>query len=185
MPLSHDVYIVGVQVVSRISFMCDMINSYVSTCHASFTWCLYFRRANCVTYLVRMWHDPFMCQCAMPHSHDAYILGVQVVSRISFVCDTIHSYVPWLIHMRHGSFMRSYSRLASCVLRLIHMCRNHFICAMAHSYVPWMCAMTHSYVCHDSITCAMTHSNFCNDSSICVPWLIYVHDSFICAFAHS
>jgi len=99
---------------------------------------------------------------------------------VHLICAMTHSYVPWLIHMCHDSF----------------------ICAMTHS-----CAMTHTAftremtrpMCNDSFTHKHEHfschtirpSDMWHDSFICtvsqyyvpwhdsshVPWLVHIHDS--------
>ena len=66
-----------------------------------------------------------------------------------------HSYVTWLIHMWHDSFIWQiyYIVTHSYVMWLIHMWHDSFICDMTYSYVTWLIHMW-----HDAFTCDMTHS---------------------------
>ena len=54
----------------------------------------------------------------------------------SFIHDTTHSCVTWLIHMWHDSFICD--RTYSYVTWLVHMWHDSFICDMTHSYVTWL-----------------------------------------------
>ena len=130
------------------------------------------------------------------------------VTWLMYTCTVTHSYVSWLIHMRHEFFIcamthpctnRSWWRVRGADVWLdlliltpwlIHMWHDSFICDMTHSYL-WLdlCisdtyTMTHSHATwlihmwNDSLICDMTHSY--------VTWLIDMwHDSLICDMTHS
>jgi len=68
-----------------------------------------------------------------------------------------HSYVTWLIHMWHVSFICDMP--LSYVTWLIHPRHDSFICDTTYSYVTWCIHMTRCiHMWHDSSICDMTHS---------------------------
>ena len=77
----------------------------------------------------------------------------------SFVCDTTHSHVKWLIHMWHASFICDMTHFY--VTWLIHMCQDSFIRDMTHSHVAWPIHMWHEPILfwHDWVICDTTHSH--------------------------
>jgi len=101
--------------------------------------------------------------------HDSFVS----VLRLIHERETTHSYVPWLIHMCHDSF----------------------ICAMTHAYVPWLIrerVETHPWAWDNSFICAMTHLyvsrliHECDMPQSYVPRTIHMwYDLFTCDIAHS
>ena len=82
-----------------------------------------------------------------------------------------YTYVTWLIHTWHDSFIRDVTH--SYVTRLIHTWRDSFIRDMTHSYVTWL---IHTW--HDSFICDATQSY--------VTWLIHMWRAlFRCDMTHS
>jgi len=171
---------------------CDMTHSYVQPClkhdtpllHRG-TWLVY----TCEVTPLYVQHDSCICTIWLIHMREM-----------------THSYVTWLIHMRHDSFI--WDMTHSYVTWLIHMCNttlasvlyDSFICAtqLLHLYdmTHFMWDIRRSYVWHDSFICVtwlihicdMTHSYVRHGSFICVTWLIHTcdmthsygrHDSFI------
>ena len=137
--------------VTWLIHMCDVTHSCV-------------RRDSfmCVTWLIHVWRDSFICVTWLIHMCD---MTYSYVWHESFIC------VLWLIHMTHSNVWHDSFKW---VTWLIHAWHDSFI------YVTWlihMCGMTHSHAWHDSFTCAtwliliydMTHSYVWHDSIIRVP----------------
>jgi len=114
-------------------------------------------------------------------TRDTCIWEQVVLWHNSFTCSMTHWYVPWLIHMCHGSFEKRWLHLRTggivawliymwhdsviydlvdlCVLLLVCTWHDSFVRGITCLYVTWLIDL-----CHDSLICAMTRSY--------VTWLI-------------
>jgi hypothetical protein len=174
------------------SFICDMTHSHSFTCAlmepTSFIcdWFICDVTHSYVKWLIHV--------CDMSHSYVTWPIDTHshVPSWDHYFIHMWHdSYVTWLIHMRHDSFMyvtclihmwHDSFMYVTCLIQmwhdsftLINMCSHgtitSFICDMTHMWHDsFICDMTHMW--HDSFICDMTHS--------CM-W----HASFICDMTHS
>jgi len=82
-----------------------------------------------------------------------------------------HSYLTWRVHTWRAWFICCVTH--SYVTRRIHMRRDSLMYTneMHNLYVTW-----HIRTWRASFICCVSHS--------CVPWLIFIFNSFICAMAH-
>ena len=103
------------------------------------------------------------------------------------IFDVPSSYVTWIIHMWHDSYIRD---VFICE-QVVHMWHVWCICGITHSYVTWFVHMWHDSFIHDTTHSYvdMAHSYMWHDSFMCdmpcayVPWFIqmsYAYDSSIC-----
>jgi len=178
----------------------------------------YVSRANHYPHMnrKRIWHISHICLSCQNKKNEKYVsraAGIRNGCGV-LICGITHSYVPWLIHMCHGTY--------ECVMPHIntphpfHICMAHMCNAtyqhttsISHMHGTYEWVMAHMnascHICtrHDAYEWVMSHINeslvpmydiacLGHDSCICdmtpsyVTWLIYIlHNSFTCDLTHS
>jgi len=91
------------------------------------------------------------------------------------------SYMTWLSHVSHGSFICDVTHSnETCLIPMWHVPWPPIVPWRLLQLHMWrallMSDTTHSYVWHASFICDMTHSYVWHDSFICVTWLIHMCD---------
>jgi len=125
----HKLYVTGLNRSWRDLFVYDM--AYL--CEASL---MCMRHDVYWHLLVHMWHDAFRCDRTrswvshvrdMTLWHDSFISGMTRDAIHSFICDMVHSYVPWLIRAcRACVTWRTMTH--SCETWLVMCGASHSIC---------------------------------------------------------
>jgi len=159
------------------AFISDMTHSYVT--REVDQRCPYSDVFTCMTCLVPMWHDSFIC--------DMRNRSKVPLFWYIYMYDMSRSYVTWLVYMWHEKQIKGALILVRAMthshvwhVSFIRACQ---ICDMTHSCVTWLIHVWHdAFMCditHSCMTCLIhkSHDSFiCDNTQICVTWLIYMWD---------
>ena len=138
--------------VSWVTYMCyKELTSQVSSCHKSFMrvmshlyvlWitCVCHESFMCVPRVICVWHESFVCVIRI-----LLHLSSQFVTRVihaSFVYDTSHSCVSWVIYMCYQELTSHNSQFSSWH-ESISSWDTSFMRVLSHSCVSWVICVWH------------------------------------------